>query len=99
MQRIARVGRLKPEAVDEYTKLHQEMSAELLSIHSQAGLKNFSIYRHGLELFSYLECDDWDQALDYLSKNPLAQAWSQKMKTLLDEPLPWKILDEVWRLD
>jgi len=99
MMRLGRYGKLKPGAVDEYLRLHREMSPELRAIHTHAGLRNFTIYRRGLDLFSYLECDDWDRALAYLSTDPLAQTWSQHMAALLDDPLPWETLEEAWRLE
>lgn len=99
MQRIGRLGRIQAGKEEEYLRLHREMSPELRNSHSIAGLRSFSIFRHGLDLFSYLECDDWEQTLATLAQDPLVQAWSDKMKTLLAIPLPWEMLEEVWRLD
>lgn len=99
MQRVARYGRLKAEAVAEYRALHEGMSKELISAHQSAGFRNFSIYLRGTDLFSYLECDNWDIALKRFSANPVTRAWSERISTLLDEPLEWEFLEEVWRLE
>jgi L-rhamnose mutarotase len=99
MRRIGRWGRLRAGAVDEYVKLHRAMGAELRAAHSRAGLRNFTIYRLGLELFSYLEVADWDAALAYLAEDSLSQEWLERMKGLLDDPLPWPFLEEVFHLD
>ena len=99
MQRIVRFGRLKTDAVDMYHNLHRDMSEELIEVHRSAGFRNFSIYLRGVDLFSYLECDDWDLALKKFAANPTAQEWSVRIRDLLDEPLDWEILEEVWRLD
>lgn len=99
MDRIGRWGRLKLGAAAEYVRLHEEMSPELRAAHSRAGIRNFTIYRRDLELFSYLEVDDWDAALAYLAEDQLSQEWLERMKGLLDDPLPWPFLEEVFRLD
>ena len=99
MQRIARWGRLKPDAVEEYVRLHREISQELRDVISKAGIRNFSIYIHGLDLFSYLETDDWEAALDHLEKDPVNTEWADLMKTLVDEPIPWPRLEEIFHVD
>jgi L-rhamnose mutarotase len=99
MQRIGRWGRIKPEGVEDYTRLHLQMEEGLRKVHARAGIHNFTIYRRGLDLFSYLETNDWEGAVDYLSRDPLAQKWSALMCTLLDDPVPWPEMEEVFRLD
>lgn len=99
MQRIGRIGRLQPGKAAEYIRLHREMSSELREAHVRAGIKNFSIYLHGDELFSYLEVEDWQAAYDALINDPVVQPWSALMRTLLAEPLPWPELDEVFHRD
>lgn len=98
-RRVGRLGKLKPGAVDEYIRLHKNMSAELIEVHKKAGIKNFSIYLYGLELFSYLEAEDWSAAYHYLMTDPLSKAWSERMYALLEEPLPWMELEEVFHID
>ncbi|MGD9091258.1 MAG: L-rhamnose mutarotase [Anaerolineales bacterium] len=99
MQRIGRFGRLKPGSAEEYIRLHKNMDSELFEAISKAGIRNFSIFIHGDELFSYLECNDWEAAMAYLENDPPTQEWSKLMETLLDEPLPWQELEEVFRAD
>lgn len=99
MQRIGRIGKLKPGAAEEYLRLHREFPSNLRKILNQAGIRNFSIYIHGDELFSFLEVEDWDFAMAYLDADPPTQKWSELMRTLLDEPLPWLLLDEVFHVD
>jgi L-rhamnose mutarotase len=99
MKRIGRVGKLKPGAAEEYIRLHKSMDAALLDAIRQAGIRNFSIYIHDQELFSYLEVADWDAAMDYLDRDRGTQEWSMLMRTLLDEPLPWEVLEEVFHVE
>lgn len=101
MKRIGRIGRLRPGAVVEYVRLHQDFPSELHAALNEAGIHNFSIFLHGLDLFAYLELDgdDWDTALAYLDQDPPTQEWSKLMRTLLDKPLPWPVLPEVFHVD
>lgn len=99
MQRIGRIGKLKPGASQEYIRLHREFPSHLRETLNQSGIKNFSIYIHGDELFSYLEVEDWDAALSQLEADPPTKEWSELMRTLLDEPLPWLVLEEVFHVD
>ena len=48
---------------------------------------------------TYLDGEDWDAALAQLDKDIQTQHWSTLMKTLLDEPLPWPVLTEVFHVD
>lgn len=99
MKRIGRFGKLKSGAAGEYIRLHKDTNPELREALYKAGIRNFSIYIYGDELFSYLECDDWDAAMQYLEDDPPTQKWSELMRTLLDEPLPWQVLEEVFHVD
>jgi L-rhamnose mutarotase len=99
MKRIGRFGKLKPGAAEEYIRLHGDFDPRLHEALTKAGIRNFSIYIHGDELFSYLECDDWGAAMQYLEEDPPTQEWSTLMRTLLDEPLPWQVLEEVFHVD
>jgi L-rhamnose mutarotase len=99
-KRIGRFGRLKPGAAEEYIRLHHDSPKGLLKTLHKAGVRNFSIYIHGDELFSYLETEkDWEEVMAYLDQDPPTREWSKLMSTLLDEPLPWPLLDEVFHID
>ena len=101
MERIGCFGKLKPKAVDEYIRLHQNFSPELHANLNKLGIRSISIYLHGLDLFSYLEFDgnNWETALQLLDQYPQTQEWSKLMRLLLDEPLPWVIIPEVFHVD
>jgi L-rhamnose mutarotase len=51
------VMKLKPGCEAEYKKRHDELWPELAEAFRRGGLRNFSIYRHGLTLFAYVESD------------------------------------------
>lgn len=55
--RVAWVMKLKPGSEAEYKKRHDEIWPEVTSMQRQEGIRNYSIYRHGLTLFAYMERD------------------------------------------
>jgi L-rhamnose mutarotase len=56
--RSAWVMKLKPGNEAIYKKKHDEIWPEMLDLLKQEGIRNYTIYRHGLLLFAYLEKDE-----------------------------------------
>ena len=56
----------------------------------KAGIRNYSIFRHGLTLFGYFETDDLDATIAALKDDPVNARWSESMapimKIEIDEP-------------
>lgn len=71
--------RLKPGAEERYEKYHREVWPGVLTGIRKAGITNYVIFRHGLELFHYIECDDYDRAIAELAQSPLNQRWEAEM--------------------
>jgi len=102
MVRIARWTRVKAGCEAEYKKWHREVWPGLLALMSHAGIRNYSIYMHGRDLFSYLEVDDWDAAIQYLGQQEVAQRWQELMAPLMDASdalSPWLRIEEVFHTD
>ena len=55
--RHAFVMKLKPGNEAEYKRRHDELWPEMAELLRKDGIRNYSIYRHGLTLFGYLERD------------------------------------------
>jgi L-rhamnose mutarotase len=55
--RVAWVMKLKPGSETEYKKRHDEIWPEVTAMQRREGIRNYSIYRHGLTLFAYMERD------------------------------------------
>ncbi len=55
--RQAWVMKLKPGHEAIYKQRHDELWPELAEMMRRDGIRNYSIYRHGLLLFAYLERD------------------------------------------
>src|SRR5690348_14906551 len=101
MQRIAFRLWVKPDQIAEYRRLHQNVWPDLLRGLSAAGVRNYSIFAGGPELFGYLECDDWDAVNAALAKSDANRRWQEFMKVYLatpidpDAPSPMRLMEEV----
>ncbi len=102
MQRIARWTRLKPGLEAEYIRTHREIWPKMKAAIAEAGMRNYSCYIHGRELYSYFECEDVAAVWAYLENQPIAREWQETMAHLMDvedEVMPWQTLEEVFHLN
>ncbi len=62
-QQFAWVLEVRPGYEDEYKKRHNEIWPEMVNMLREAGVQNYSIFRHGLTLFGYFETEDLEQTI------------------------------------
>jgi L-rhamnose mutarotase len=101
-QRSAFVLRVRPEKIDEYVAAHAAVWPEMLDALRAAGIRNYSIFRAGSEVFGYYEADDLDAAARYMDAQDVSRRWQDHMAELLEERVPDAgppPLEEVFRLD
>lgn len=74
---LGQIGRLKPEKVDEYERLHADPWPAVLDTIHACHLQNYSIFREGLLVFSYFEYvgDDYDTDMEKMAQDPQTQQW------------------------
>jgi L-rhamnose mutarotase len=100
-QRLGFVLRVKPDRVDEYVLAHREVWPDMLEALKNAGIRNYTIFRAGNEMFGYFETDDLARAETYLAAEEVNARWQDAMADLLEErvqdegPAP---LEEIFRL-
>lgn len=106
VQRVASVIGLRPSAIEEYERHHREVWPEVIAAISAAGIRNYSIFRHGTLLFSYWEYEgeDYERDLAAIDLVPACARWNELMSTLqvaVDDAPPqrWLALPEVFHLD
>ncbi len=105
MQRVAFRLWVKPERLEEYKRLHQEVWPDLLEDMRAASIHNYSIFADGPELFGYLECDDWGTTSAALARSDANRRWQEFMTDYLATPVdpdaidPVRLLEEIFRLD
>jgi L-rhamnose mutarotase len=100
--RVSFVMELLEGSEAEYQRKHDEIWPEMVDTLHNFGIHNYSIFRRGLVLFAYLECDD-PKRMQEQAKNPVVQRWWAMMRPFMRyEPngVPWtESLDEVFHLD
>jgi L-rhamnose mutarotase len=101
-QRSAFVLRVRPERIEEYVRAHREVWPEMLDALRAAGIRNYTIFRHGNQMFGYFESDDLEAAAQYMAEREVSTRWQDAMAELLESRVPEggpPALEEVFRLD
>lgn len=104
MRRIAFTMKIKPGSEEEYRRRHQQVWPDLLADLKAAGCSNYSIFIQGLDLFAYMEVEDFQRFLSVMATSQASQRWEDHMKDILiretepDTGFPY-VLPEVFHLD
>ncbi len=77
MLRIGRIIQVKPEAIEEYERIHAAVWPEVLATIAACNIRNYSIFRHGTLLFAYFEYVGEDLTADMakMAEDPKTQEW------------------------
>ena len=101
IQRSAFVLRVRADKIDDYVAAHRDVWPDMLRALKESGIRNYSIFRDGNQVFGYFESDDLAAAAAYLGRQEVCARWQDAMADLLEErvpdsgPLP---LEEIFRL-
>ena len=101
-QRSAFVLRVRPDKIDEYVEAHRKVWPEMLAAIREAGIRNYTIFRHDNEVFGYFESDDLEAAAAYMEAQEVNPRWQDTMANLLEERVPDAgppTLEEIFRLE
>jgi len=101
-QRSAFILQVPPERIEDYVHAHRHVWPEMLDALRGAGIRNYTIFRHGNQMFGYFESDDLEAAARYLAEQEVSERWQDAMAELLEQRVPDSgppPLEEVFRLD
>ena len=88
MERYAWKAILLDGKKEEYVRRHDEIWPELVEVLKAAGIKNYTIWNVGHELFGYYECE---KGIDFAAKaqanSPVVDKWNEYMKDVMEMPL------------
>lgn len=87
MQRIAFQLHIREGCEAEYDLAHQHVFPELLADLRAFGVRDYSIFRRGQQLFLMLHVPDFDELIKRLEGSEANRRWQQKMAPLF-EPVP-----------
>ena len=83
VRRYAWVAEVRPGYEEEYRRRHDEIWPEMVEALREAGVRNYSIFRHGLTLFGYFETDDLEQTQRYLTNSEVNRRWGESMVPIM----------------
>jgi L-rhamnose mutarotase len=76
--------RLKPGAEDRYEQYHAAVWPEILAGIRGVGVTKWVIFRDCLDLFHYVECEDYDRAMAELAKSDIDKRWQAEMAPMME---------------
>ena len=101
-QRSAFVLEVRPERIDEYIEAHGKVWPEMLDTLRRAGIRNYTIFRHGTQMFGYFESDDLEASSRFMAQQDVSARWQDAMAELLEARVPdggAPALEEIFRLE
>jgi L-rhamnose mutarotase len=111
VKRIGQVIHLKPDAYEEYKRLHAETWQSVLDTIHKANIRNYSIYHWNGLLFAYFEYigDDFEADMQSIADDPKTREWWQ-LTDAMQEPVQgnssgsiegdwWTDIEEVFHAD
>jgi L-rhamnose mutarotase len=104
VERICFTFPLEPGREDEYKRRHDEIWPELVDAIREAGIRNYSLFRRGLQVIAYAECHpDAATAFGKVGSTDVNRRSAESFEDVIDrlvdeEGQPFRA-DEVWQLD
>ena len=84
MEKYAWKAQIKEGSLSEYCKRHDEIWPEMVTVLKAAGIKNYTIWNVGNDLFGYYECEHgMAYATKVQSESPVVKKWDEYMKDVL----------------
>ena len=84
MERYAWKATVLPGKLEEYIRRHNEIWPEMKDVLHQAGIRNYTIWNVGNELFGYFECEQGIAfAEKYQADSPVVDKWNEYMKDVM----------------
>ncbi|MBE5808778.1 MAG: L-rhamnose mutarotase [Clostridiales bacterium] len=102
MERYAWRARVKEGCLDEYRRRHDRIWPEMKQVLSEAGIRNYTIFADGHELFGYYECAQGaDFAQRVQNESEVVDRWNEYMADILiwDADRAQPRLQEVFRFE
>jgi L-rhamnose mutarotase len=76
--------RLRPGAEKRYDEIHRAVWPDVLAAIRSVGITRWLIFRDGLDLFHFVECADYDQAIAELARDPVNVRWQAEVAPLME---------------
>lgn len=80
---VALHTRIKPGAEERYDEYHRNVWPDVLEEIRRAGITRYLIFRDGVDLFHFIECDDYDRAIAQIAQDPTSVRWEAEIATMM----------------
>ena len=83
MMQVGLHTRLRPGAEERYEEYHRAVWPDVLQAIRRAGITRYVIFRDGLDLFHYIEFEDYDRAIAEIAKDPTSMRWEAEIAAMM----------------
>ena len=84
MERYAWKARVLDGKLGEYKRRHDEIWPEMVEVLKAAGIRHYSIWNSGNDLFGYYECEKGAAyAAQVQAQSPVVERWNAYMKDVM----------------
>ncbi len=83
MERYAWKATVLPGMIEEYKRRHDKIWPEMKDVLHTAGIRNYSIWNVGNDLFGYYECDSIEDAARIQVESEVCARWNEYMKDVM----------------
>jgi L-rhamnose mutarotase len=107
VKRVGQVINVRPERIDEYERIHAAVWPGVLEAIHRANIRNYTIYRHGTQLFASFEYvgEAYEADMAAMAADPIVREW-WVLTDAMQEPFPdrepgawWTTIPEVFHTD
>ena len=84
MERYAWKAAVLPGKLEEYKRRHANIWPEMKAVLAAAGIRNYTIWNVGEELFGYYECGSVAEAARIQAESPVVDRWNEYMKDVME---------------
>lgn len=103
MQQVGLHTRIKPGAEVRYEEYHRAVWPKVLQEIRRAGITKYVIFRDGLDVFHFIECEDYDRAVAQIARDPTSMKWEAEIATLMESTHDFSgessdRMDKIWEL-
>ena len=74
---------VRPGYEEEYKKRHEEIWPEMIQMLKESGVRNYSIFRHGLTLLGYFETDNLKNTISSINQSEINRKWGEYMAPIM----------------
>jgi L-rhamnose mutarotase len=82
--RVALHGTLREGRELDYERAHRVVPAELLALLQRAGIDEWVTWRSGREVFHLVESDDFEAAIEIITRDPIDERWQAVMDEFVE---------------